>query len=268
MPNRILRDSIRTSESLALLTGDEERHFYRLLVAADDYGRFDARTSVILGTCYSLMLSKISIEQVAEWTQRLAEPDIDIIRLYEVDGKRYGVFVNWLKYQTPRAVKSKWPEPPDTTCTQMLADENILVQSHTDSPVFVSVFVSEDVSEGVAVAVTPAADTTTPTAAAAIPEWLTVISELQQPTPEDLKRLKAWAKPHEETVLRETAYALVEKWPGVKKKYSSPFSAFQGWVRVAEDRESKQASSRAPPQNRGRAARAEPLPRDQYPKEF
>ncbi len=67
------------------------------------------------------------------------------------------------------------------------------------------------------------------------PEWLTVLAEVQLPTPADVGRLTRWAEPHDEMALRETAYALVEKWPGCKKKKSQTFfGTFQSWVRVAE----------------------------------
>lgn len=39
MPNRILKESITTSETLDSLSAEEERLFYRLLVICDDYGR-------------------------------------------------------------------------------------------------------------------------------------------------------------------------------------------------------------------------------------
>lgn len=45
MPNRMIKESICTSETLAQLTPEEERLFYRLLVNADDFGRFDGRAA-------------------------------------------------------------------------------------------------------------------------------------------------------------------------------------------------------------------------------
>ena len=124
MPNRIIRDSIRTSESLARLTPAEERHFYRLLVYADDYGRFDARPEVIRGSCYPLQAQAVSLSDVSEWLQRLASADISILLLYEVDGRPFGVFRNWEKYQRIRNARSKYPTPPsiDNSCEQLQAN--------------------------------------------------------------------------------------------------------------------------------------------------
>ena len=98
MPNRILRDSITESESLARLTGDEERLFYRLMSKADDFGRFDTRVSIVRANCFKLQLGQITDAQVEQWLQALARPDVDIIRFYIVEGRRYGLFTNWNNY--------------------------------------------------------------------------------------------------------------------------------------------------------------------------
>ena len=42
MPNRIIRQSICTSESMAALSWFEQVLFLKLIVSADDYGRYDA----------------------------------------------------------------------------------------------------------------------------------------------------------------------------------------------------------------------------------
>ena len=82
-----------------------------------------------------------------------------------------------------------------------------------------------------------------------VPEWLRVLAELQQPTPEDVRRLTEWATPHDPGVLRETAYALVEKWPEYVAKPGNqnrkPFSTFQNWVRMEEKRNPPQSTGGA-----------------------
>ena len=47
MPNRILKESICTSESIDRLSWLEEVTFYRLIVNCDDYGRMDARPPIL-----------------------------------------------------------------------------------------------------------------------------------------------------------------------------------------------------------------------------
>ena len=154
MPNRIIRDSIRTSESLSRLTDAEARHFFLLITYADDHGRLDARPSVIRAMCYSLMLSTVSEEEVERRTQRLADPDVDILRLYAVDGKPYGEFRQWSKYQRVRAKESKFPGPPPQTLAadrkmQTSADINDTGGSHDQVGSIMSpVVVVEDVNEG------------------------------------------------------------------------------------------------------------------------
>ena len=54
MPNRIIKESIRTSDSINDLSWFEECLFYRLIVSCDDYGRFDGRPAIIKGSCFPL----------------------------------------------------------------------------------------------------------------------------------------------------------------------------------------------------------------------
>src|SRR5690606_8039078 len=110
--HRIIKESICTSDTLARLTAEEERLFYRLLVQVDDYGRFDGRTEIVLASCFPLLLHEISADKVEAWLQRLAE--VGLITFYHVDGRRYLYVTKWSKHQTPpRANKSKYPAPPD-----------------------------------------------------------------------------------------------------------------------------------------------------------
>lgn len=135
MPNRIIKDSIRTSESLALLTAEEERHFYRLMVTADDFGRFDARPQVIKGVCYPFFDSQVTLDDISRWTQRLADEEIGILKLYEANGYQYGYFVNWDKYQQKRASKSKYPDPPsfDSNCNQVITNVPVIEYENRES---------------------------------------------------------------------------------------------------------------------------------------
>lgn len=112
MPNRIIKESICTSDTLAQLTAEEERLFYRLLVQVDDYGRFDGRAAIVLASCFPLLLNEIAVDKIEAWLQRLAE--VGLIKFYHVDGRRYLYVTKWSKHQTPpRANKSKYPAPPD-----------------------------------------------------------------------------------------------------------------------------------------------------------
>ena len=54
MPNRILKESVCTSDSVNKLSWFEEVLFYRLIVNCDDYGRFDGRVSIIKNRLFPL----------------------------------------------------------------------------------------------------------------------------------------------------------------------------------------------------------------------
>ncbi len=109
MPNRILKESIRTSETINALTPEEETFFYRLLTCCDDYGRFDGRVEIIRAACFPLRLHIVTGAHVRRWLQRLV--DVGLLRMYEVKGKPYLQVVTWDKHQQIRAKKSKYPAP-------------------------------------------------------------------------------------------------------------------------------------------------------------
>jgi len=136
MPNRIIKESIRMSDSLAGVSADAERLFWRIIVSADDFGRFDARPSIVLGQCLSSFLTVFTSEQVQSWLVELQEADL--IRLYQVEGRPYLVFTKWDSHQQRRAKASKFP-PPDSDCNQM--------QSNDCSNVFENVFENENVND-------------------------------------------------------------------------------------------------------------------------
>lgn len=125
MPNRILKESICTSETIAALKPEEELFFYRLLVNCDDYGRMDGRGAILRARCFPLVADRITEASIEEWLEALAK--VGLIRLYVVGGRRYLQVVTWEKHQQIRAKKSKYPGPPpsDGICNQMLSNDDI-----------------------------------------------------------------------------------------------------------------------------------------------
>ena len=109
MPNRILKESICSSDNLASLPFEAEAFFYRLMVQCDDFGRMDARSSVLRARCYQVQLDAVDADDIAKWLQELI--DADLVWLYESDGKRYLQMTNWDKHQQRRAQYSKYPDP-------------------------------------------------------------------------------------------------------------------------------------------------------------
>lgn len=122
MPNRIIKESICTSEDINNLTSDEEVFFYRLMVNCDDFGRMDARPQVLLAKCFPLRIGKIKTLDIEKWIQSLAKQNL--ITLYKVDGKEYLFLTKWDKHQQRRAQNSKYPNPisDDINCNQSLSD--------------------------------------------------------------------------------------------------------------------------------------------------
>ena len=117
MPDRIIRESICTSDTLNRLSDFEERFWNRLIVNCDDYGRFDARPAILKGRLFPLMDGKTN-KDMTNALSRLAS--VGLVELYEVDGRPFLRVVTWDKYQRIRAKRSKFPEPPNTCC-QMTA---------------------------------------------------------------------------------------------------------------------------------------------------
>jgi hypothetical protein len=119
MPNRIIKESICTSDNLDGLSYQEEVCFYRLLVNCDDYGRFDARPSILKARLFPLRISMVTEKQITGALQALI--DHKLVQVYEVEGKRYLQVLTWEKHQQVRARRSKYPEP-DIDSMQMISD--------------------------------------------------------------------------------------------------------------------------------------------------
>lgn len=126
MPNRILKDSVCTSDNLDRLTAEQEVFWYRLLVQCDDYGRMDARPAILRARCYPLRLDSVSEQDVTDWLAALVASDL--IRIYEVAGKPYLQVVTWDRHQQVRAKRSKYPTliSDDSNGYQMIADAPVI----------------------------------------------------------------------------------------------------------------------------------------------
>lgn len=140
MPNRILRESICVSESIDQLSWFEEVLYYRLIVNCDDFGRFDGRTAVIKNRLFPLK-DNITLKTVEAALHGLA--NAGLVTLYEFEGRRFLCLPTWSKYQTQRAVRSKYPAPvsdpqaDENICEQMQSDEINCKQMQENVPVFV-----------------------------------------------------------------------------------------------------------------------------------
>lgn len=134
MPNRLLKESICTSETVNQLSFFQEVFFYRLIVNADDYGRMDARPAILKSRLFALK-DRVTLRDINGALTRLAE--LGMIKLYEVGDKPYLYFPTWLDHQKPRAMKSKYPSPDDPAgvCIQSASRCNTDVDNlHTSAP--------------------------------------------------------------------------------------------------------------------------------------
>lgn len=124
MPNRIIKESICTSDTIDQMSWLEECFWHRLIVNCDDYGRFDARPSVLKSRLFPLK-ERITLKDIESALTKLA--GIGCVVLYEYDGKPYLYLPTWEVHQTIRAKKSKYPAPDEQQheiiCKQMQADE-------------------------------------------------------------------------------------------------------------------------------------------------
>ncbi len=127
MPNRIIKESICTSDTIDCLSDFEEVVFYRLIVNCDDFGRFDARAKVLSAKLFPL--KNISVEQMQDAINSLR--NAGLITVYFVDDRPYLQMTTWSKHQSTRAKKSKYPSPNENTCSQTQS-ENTCKHLHAD----------------------------------------------------------------------------------------------------------------------------------------
>lgn len=143
MPDRIIRESICTSDTLNELSDFEERFWHHLIVVCDDYGRFDARPAILKSRLFPLRES-LTFKNISDCLARLTS--VGLIELYQVDGRPFLRVVTWERYQRIRAKKSKFPAPGDSIHTagskkpniasNVLASDSTCCQTTSNAPVF------------------------------------------------------------------------------------------------------------------------------------
>ncbi len=106
MPNRIIRESILTSDRVDSLDSAAEVFYRRLLSKVDDYGRFDARPSILRAALFPLRLDRVREADCSRWIAACEKAGL--IVLYSHDDKPYleVQFTGW-----PKRTPSKYPSP-------------------------------------------------------------------------------------------------------------------------------------------------------------
>ena len=133
MPNRIIKESARTSRTLNKLSAEAECLFWRLLTVADDYGLFEAESDLLLSTCFPLKVSVLKAATVEKWFNELLQ--VHLVGCYD-DGERVlGQFLTWEDHQQIRAKRAKFPLPlPETIRYSLKSSASIGNQVQSFAP--------------------------------------------------------------------------------------------------------------------------------------
>lgn len=115
MPNRIIKESIRTSKKINNLTDFQFRLWLYLITYVDDFGRGSADPELLKGFVFPRR-KRVSESDIEKALAELA--GMGCILLYEVDGESYFCFPNWSKHQRIQTKQSKFPEPVNCSKSQ------------------------------------------------------------------------------------------------------------------------------------------------------
>jgi len=121
MPDRLLRESIRISESINQLSAFEETFFYRLIVSVDDRGYFDASPRALSKTLYPL--KDVRDCQIKDTLRKLSSAGL-IQFFRREDGKLFVRLTNWDWYQYDHSTASH-ADTVDTPKTKQAAKPRI-----------------------------------------------------------------------------------------------------------------------------------------------
>lgn len=126
MPNRIIKESIRTSKSINGLSDFQFRLWTYLLTYVDDYGRGSADPEILKGFVFPRRKGVTESNIKAGLTDLACAGLID---LYEVGGESYLCFPTWSQHQRIQTKRSKFPAPADG---KYISQESTVV--HGESP--------------------------------------------------------------------------------------------------------------------------------------
>lgn len=110
MSYRVIKDSIWTSPNLNKCSVYAERHCWRILPGADDWGCIEITPLVLRGRVYPLK-TEITPEEIDLWNKELIENDI--LRTWIDGGRLYAQFITFDEHNTLRDYHApKTPCPP------------------------------------------------------------------------------------------------------------------------------------------------------------
>ncbi|MBR2800319.1 MAG: hypothetical protein IKE04_05530 [Oscillospiraceae bacterium] len=111
MPNRIIKESIRTSRSVNELSDFDFRLWVYLITYVDDFGRGSADPELLKGLVFTRRKG-VTDKQISDGIARLA--NAGMVNLYEVDGEPFLYFPTWAEHQRVRNSIGRYPAPDDS----------------------------------------------------------------------------------------------------------------------------------------------------------
>ena len=133
MPNRVIKESILTSETVGSLDHFTWRLFVSLICLADDYGRGKANPALIKGLAFP-MCDAVTAKQVEKSLYRLHE--VGAIFLYSAGDTHYYCFPTWAKHQRLRNSIEKFPAPPADELQKFADNCQRVAETCDNSPQF------------------------------------------------------------------------------------------------------------------------------------
>lgn len=134
MGNRMIKESICTSDKIAGLTDFEFRLWIGLITAVDDAGRGDARPAIIKGKVFPLR-DRVTVKDIEVALHGLAAKGC--VSLYRVGGKPYFWLPTWAEHQRIDRAKPKYPAPEDRDdlqpCAEVCGDSRQIAADCGDS---------------------------------------------------------------------------------------------------------------------------------------
>lgn len=128
MPSRVIRGDINDSVSLNGVSIEAELTFIKLILAADDWGRFDARPAKLKSALFPVR-ETVRPADVGVWVDELVCEGC--LARYESGGRPYVYFVEWEKYRgRSRRGSQKYPSPTDVSTSGKIPEQRTTVSEH------------------------------------------------------------------------------------------------------------------------------------------
>ena len=128
MPNRIIKETIRTSKSVNALSDFQFRMWLYLITYVDDYGCGSADPELLKGFVFPRRKG-VTEAQIRDTLAALA--NMGMIVLYEADGESYFYFPKWGDHQRIQSKVRKYPDPADATVSH--GESTFVTVSHGES---------------------------------------------------------------------------------------------------------------------------------------